>query len=380
MEFHVKNVISFKKDNYEASDPLYQELRVSLRKTVGSSGTDVYFPSDAKATVELYAYYMIGDSKIYFTLDDDGKLTRTSNTEVEAVSYEWLAGNDGNMILPFAKMTDGVYQYIDLSPLRIAAKDQQEFYLEVKLRDFVSIGISSVINNDLLPTREVPESQNQTKMQFTSVLSFKKSGLSYSTLRGFAEGKKGYYLDDKREAVLKLDYLDVDQLGINLNDEYSGEINTILTLDLSGSEGFNSNLSKFEALNEADTVKFDFSLKQKGSDSLTSVTYGKVEIGNYLDGVQITNGKSIDSFCLELKKADGKYPYYNEATGVFSIPVTFKVKTNDVLQYSNYRIYASADILKGSESQKVAISAEKAFITYTVAKININGIWQKAGS
>ena len=125
---------------------------------------------------------------------------------------------------------------------------------------------------------------------------------------------------------------------------------------------------------------FDFSLKQKGKDGLTSVEYGDVAIGDYLDGAQITNGRSIESFRLEVKKADGKYPYYNEATGVFSIPVTFKVKTNNVLQYSNYRIYASADILKDSTSQKVAISAEKAFITYTVAKININGIWQKAGS
>ena len=89
---------------------------------------------------------------------------------------------------------------------------------------------------------------------------------------------------------------------------------------------------------------------------------------------------SIESLHLELKKEDGSYPYYNEATGVFSIPVTFKVKTNNVLQYSNYRICASADILKGSTSQKVAISAEKAFITYTVAKININGIWQKPGN
>ena len=237
--------------------------------------------------------------------------------------------------------------------------------------------MSSVINNDLLPTRETPESHNQTKMQFTSVLSFKESGLSYSTLRKTEEGTKGYYLNEQREAILKLDYLDVDQLGINLSDEYSGEISAILTLDLSGTEGFNSNLSKFELLNKSDTVEFDFSLEQKGKDGLSSVTYGDVEIGDYISSARITGGNPINSFHIELSKEDGSYPYYNEATGVFSIPITFNVRTENFngLKYSNYRIHASADLLKDGKLQKIAINNEKAFITYTVAKININGIW-----
>ncbi len=377
MEFNLRNEISFKKDNYEESDPLYQELRVSLRKKVGSVQTDVYFPSDATATVELYAYYKDGENKVYFTLDDSGKLTRTTTTETAAVTYDWKAGTDGNMVLPFAKLTNGMYEYIDLSPLRNAAKNQEKFYIEVKLTQPVSIGMSSVINNDLLPTRETPESQNQTKMQFTSVLSFKESGLSYSTLRKTEEGNKGYYLNEQREAILKLDYLDVDQLGINLSDEYSGEISAILTLDLSGTEGFNSNLSKFELLNKSDTVEFDFSLEQKGKAGLSSVTYGDVEIGDYISSARITGGDPINSFHIKLCKKNGNYPYYNEATGIFSIPITFNVRTENFndLKYSNYRIHASANLLKGGKPQKIAINNEKAFITYTVAKININGIW-----
>ena len=377
MKFEMQNEITFEPDNYEKSDPLYQELRVSLQKTVDGAASDVYFPSDAKATVDLYAYYKEGDSKIYFTPDVNGKLTQQSTTEKPAASYDWIAGNDGNMVLPFAVLKDDSYQYIDLSPLRIAAENQKTFYLEAKLRDSVSIGISSVINNDLLPTREGAESQNQTKMQFTSVLSFKESGLSYSTLRGSTEGNKGYYLNEKREAVLKLDYLNVDQLGINLSDEYSGEINTIMTLDFSGAEGFNSNLSKFAALNNADAIVFDFSLKQKGKGNLSSEEYGDVPIENYMTAPGITGGKTIDSFRLRLQKVNGSYPYYNEATGVFSIPITFRVKTEDVAQYSNYRIYASADLLKDEQSQNMAINEEKAFITYTIAKININGIWTR---
>ena len=383
MSFKLQNKVTFVPDNYEKSDPLYQELRVSLRKTTDGVGTDVYFPSDTTATVDLYAYYMKDGQKVYFKVDENGKLIETSTTDPDhppvAVSYDWLAGNDGNMVLPFAvKKGDGTYQYVDLSPIRIASESQKTFYLEAKLKQPISIGINSIITNDMLPVRETPESQNQTNMYFTSVLSFKESGLSYSTLRKSVSGNKGYYLNEKREAVLKLDYLNVDQLGINLSDEHSGEINAILTLDFSGAEGFNTNLSKFAALNDADSVVFDFSLKQKGQSGLSSEEYGDVIIKDYLTDISFTGGHSNTNVRLEVKKnAEGGYPYYNNTSGVFSIPVTFKVNTTNVAQYANYRIYASADLMKGEQPQDSAINEEKAFITYTIAKININGIWSK---
>ncbi|MDY4834213.1 MAG: hypothetical protein SO181_03570 [Frisingicoccus sp.] len=383
MSFELQNTVTFEPANYEKSDPLYQELRVSLRKTTDGVGTDVYFPSDTTATVALYAYYIKDDQKVYFEVDENGKLKKTTTMDPDhppvAISYDWLAGNDGNMVLPFAvKKDDGTYQYVDLSPIRIASESQKSFYIEAKLQKPISIGINSIITNDMLPVRENEGSRNQTNMYFTSVLSFKESGLSYSTLRNSATGSKGYYLKDKREAVLKLDYLNVDQLGINLSDEHSGEINAMLTLDFSGAEGFNTNLSKFAALNDADSVVFDFSLKQKGQSELSSEDYGGMYIGDYLTGISITGGQSVNDFKLEVSKnAEGSYPYYNETSGVFSIPVTFKVNTINVAQYANYRIYASVDIMKDGQPKASAINAENAFITYTIAKININGIWSK---
>ena len=158
----------------------------------------------------------------------------------------------------------------------------------------------------------------------------------------------------------------------------------MLTLDFSGAEGFNTDLSKFTALNDSDSVVFQFSLKQKGQSGLSSEDYGEVLIGDHINSVSITNAQdsSIDGFILEIsKKSDGTYPYYNTTSGVFSIPLTFKVNTDNVAQYSNYRIYATADLKKEGLIQGSAINEEKAFITYTIAKININGIWSKpAGS
>lgn len=391
MEFEVKNTLTFNPANYEQSDPLYQELRVSLRKTTDNKGTDMYFPSDSKATVNLYAYYIKNDQKIYFEVDENGKLIEASNVDYDnppaAVSYDWIAGNDGIMVLPFAvKNTNDTYQYVDLSPLREASRNEQIFYIEAKFQKPITIGINSVIANDILPVRESTESLNQTSFYITSLLSFKESGLSYSTLKKSVAGNKGYYLNEKREAVLKLDYLNIDQLGINLSDEYSGEIDTMLTLDLSGSEGFNTDLNKFLALKDSDSIEFQFSLKQKGESGLNSEDYDTVPIGDYIPQVYLTVpiGDHIPqvyltngSFILTIDKTDGTYPYYNENSGVFNIPVTFEVNTTDVQLYSNYRIYVTAKLKKGEQDQTFAINEEKAFITYTIAKININGIWSR---
>lgn len=381
MHFDVQNEIEFDAAHYEDTDPLYQELRVSLQKTVDGNSTDVYFPSDAKATVDLYAYYLDGDSKVYFTVDSNGKLvpatSGSGNLPPVAVSYDWVAGNDGTMILPFAVPVDGKYQYIDLAPLRVAAKNKGKFYIEAKTReDGITIGISSILNNAILPIRETSESLNQTTMQFTSLLSFRENGLSGSTLRAHAPGSKGYYLNEKSEAILKLDYTNIDQLGINLSDEHSGEINTVLSLDLSGIEGFNSNLERFEALRNADTFVFTFTLKQKGNDGLTDVEYRDVAIGGFMTGAGITGGASLDSYTLVVhKREDGTFPYYNEATGIFSVPITFFVDTTQVARYANYRIFAHVDVRNGEETQSLAIKTDKAFITYTIAKINVNGVW-----
>ena len=305
-------------------------------------------------------------------MNTDGILERSTTGE-PAVSYDWKAGNDGNMILPFAvKNGNDQYTYIDLSPLREAAKDIGVFYLEAKSND-VTISTSSVITNELIPYRNDENSQDKTTMYFTSALSFKQNGLSYSTLRKSAYGKYGYYLAEKREAILKLDYLDADQLGINPSDNPSSDINALLTLDFSKAEGFNSELSKFEALNNADKVVFEFSLKQKGE----STAYGDVEIRSYHTGSGITGDEKDGSFQIVVEKQNGTYPYYNETSGVFSIPVTFKVNTS-VEEYANYRIYASAKLMTGEQSQKITVNTDKAFITYTYAKINVNGIWSSS--
>lgn len=388
MDLNMETEVKFTPGNYEPTDPLFQEFRVSLKKNVGAIATELYFPSDASATVDLYAYYKQGDTKIYFTLDKKGKLIPTPDEEQPAASYDWKAGKDGNMVLPFAVLKDGVYDYIDLSPIREAVrnntisegvdKGKAVFYLGVKARDGIKINTSSVTQNDLLPFRENDTSQDQTKLHFTSVLSFKEAGLSYSTLRGNIEGSKGYYLEEKREAILSLDYLNVDQLGINLLDNPTGEINTMLTLDFSKAEGFNSELSKFQTLNNANKVIFKFTLEKKRDEiDSTGKAYTAVDnIREYLDSINFTGGTEKDSFEIVLNKNDaGSYPYYNEAAGVFSIPLTFWVNM-DKTEYANYRIRAVAEVWKDNTKQFDVNNAEKAVITYTYAKINVDGVWK----
>ena len=378
MQFDVVNEVSFDANNYEKSDPLYQEFRVSLNKTIGQKQTEMFFPSDASALIDLYTYYKDGENKVYFKIGGNGVLVKADSEEPVA-SYEWTAGTDGNMVLPFATLNEGVYHYLDLSPVRQASNNK--FYIEVKARNGVTIGMSSVVGNELLPSRD-GESTNQTTLHFISHLSFKENGLSYSTLRGTAEGKIGYYFAEKRQAVLELDYLNVDQLGINVSDTYTGEIDTMVTLDFSESEGFSSNLSEFATLNEADKVVFTFSLNQKVSVSdKQSVQYNDVNIETYINRITITGQEKVLMPSLTLTKSDGTYPYYNETIGVFSIPITFKVNTElpDLL-YSNYRIYVTATAYKNENPVEMSVNTEKAFITYTLAKINTNGYWETPAS
>lgn len=58
----------------------------------------------------------------------------------------------------------------------------------------------------------------------------------------------------------------------------------------------------------------------------------------------------------------------------FNIPISFAVNT-DVREFANYRIYASVTLRKGDQDQKPDVDVSNAFITYTFAKINVNGYW-----
>ena len=376
----VTNTVIFTPANYNDYDPLYQEFVISLKKREKKVTTTVGIPSDAvavtntdsgtatKNAVKLYAYYGDEPNRHYYVWNN-GAWEDHSTERVPAVSYAWSASADSSeMVLPFAVKTETGYQYIDLATLRKASGGK--FFLEAETT--LEMSMASVMTNNTIPYDAANGGaiENYTQIDATSILSFTESGLSYSTLTGNVKGKKQYYLNTERKAILKLDYTNIDQLGINLREDQTATIDTVLTLDFSNMEGFVSDVTQFKTLSEADKVVFTISLQKKGDSG-----YEDVSIGNYLSGAKTTDGNSLSNYTITISKnGDGSYTYYNEQTGQFNIPISFSVKT-EVREFANYRIRASVTLLKEGQNQKLDVNETNAFITYTYAKINVSGYW-----
>lgn len=377
----VTNTVSFTPANYNDSDPLYQELVVSLKKTEKGATTTVGIPSDAVAVtntdsstttenaVKLYAYYKDVNGAYHYFVWNGTELVDSGPNPASAISYSWSASaNSAEMVLPFAAKTDTGYQYIDLAVLRKASGGK--FFLEAETT--LEMSMASVMTNNTIPydAANGDTIDNYTRIDATSILSFTESGLSYSALKGNVAGNKNYYLNTERKAILKLDYTNIDQLGINLLEDQTATIDTVLTLDFSNMEGFVSDVKQFKTLSEADKVVFTISLQKKGDSD-----YEDVSIGNYLLGAKTSDGNSLSNYTITIaKNGDGSYTYYNEQTGQFTIPISFAVKT-DVKEFANYRIRASVTLRKEEQNQYLDVDVTNAFVTYTYAKINVNGYW-----
>ena len=376
------NRVSFTKNNYNENDPLYQEFVIALKKTEDGATTSIGIPSDAFAVtntasstttenaVRLYAYSLDASGQKQYYVWNENSLAKSGTGKKPAVSYSWSASaNSAEMVLPFAAKTDNGYQYINLAALREASNG--EFFLEAETT--LEMSMASVLSNNTIPSNATENGTitNFTQMDATSYLSFTESGLSYSTLKGNAPGSTKYYLNTARKAILKLDCTTIDQLGINLLEDQAATIDTLLTLDFSKMEGFVNDVKQFETLSNADTVQFTLSLKKKGETE-----YEEVPFDTYMTGAEITDGsKQLPDYTITLpKEKEGTYAYYNEQTGQFSIPISFAVNTS-VRDFANYRIHATVTLYKGESPQYLDVDVTNACITYTYAKINVNGYW-----
>ncbi|MDO4478731.1 MAG: hypothetical protein Q4B73_06820 [Lachnospiraceae bacterium] len=380
MPISVTDTITFNRQNYTEQDPLYQNLIISLKKTENRVQTGVAVPSDAVAVdddgvrdnaVKLYAYIKDGSGNPRYYVWNGTKLVAAGSDRTPAVTYAWSGSEDSSeMLLPFAEKTADGYRYIDLSVLRNASVNT--FYLEAETN--LQLSVASILTNNTIPyDSAVSAIENFTQVDAKAVVSFTEGGLAHSTLKGSTADRdtvRKYYLNTARAAFLKLDYTNMDQLGINGLEKGEGVIDTLLTLDLSALEGFDTDVTKFRMLAEADTLVFNLSLRQRNNTD-----YVAVAIGDYMAGASISQAGAMSNYTITLTKAaDGSYPYYQAQAGQFVIPVTFTVDKT-VTQYANYRIYADATLYAGGVDQEMNVDGTDAFITYTYAKINTNGYW-----
>lgn len=211
-----------------------------------------------------------------------------------------------------------------------------------------------------------------TKMSYTAKLSTRKEGLNTSSLTQAKPGNVGYYRMDTGDTTITLSAPDKSQLGINVDDLRpiaNGTIGLGATYELGGL----SNAA--EAIANADSVVYTLTLKRRGTDG----TYESVtdDISNY---VTVTESKlaaaapSGSTITFTDSKENGKFRTQNGDT-TFNLPFTVKVNTQAEQRdqfYANYRLVMTASLVTGSTASATPQSPD--YVTYTLTRVNLNGI------
>lgn len=211
-----------------------------------------------------------------------------------------------------------------------------------------------------------------TKMSYTAKLSTRDSGLATSSLAMTKRGNVGYYRMDTGDTTITLSAPEKSQLGINVDDLRpiaNGTIGLGATYELGGL----SNAA--EAIANADSVVYTLELQRRGTDG----TYESVtdDISNY---VTVTESKlaavapSGSTITFTDSKENGKFKTQNGDT-TFSLPFTVKVNTQVEQReqfYANYRLVMRASLVKGDVASAKPQSPD--YVTYTLTRVNLNGI------
>ena len=211
-----------------------------------------------------------------------------------------------------------------------------------------------------------------TKMSYTAKLSTRDSGLATSSLAMTKRGNVGYYRMDTGDTTITLSAPEKSQLGINVDDLRpiaNGTIGLGATYELGGL----SNAA--EAIANADSVVYTLALQRRGTDG----TYESVtdDISNY---VTVTESKlaavapSGSTITFTDSKENGKFRTQNGDT-TFNLPFTVKVNTQAEQRdqfYANYRLVMTASLVTGSTASATPQSPD--YVTYTLTRVNLNGI------
>lgn len=223
-----------------------------------------------------------------------------------------------------------------------------------------------------------------TKMSYIAKLSTRKSGLATSSMTETTPGNVGYYRMDKGDAIITLSAPDKSQLGINVDDLRpiaDGTIGLGATYELGRLN------SAAEAIASAGSVVYTLKLQRRND---TNGSYVDVT-GNISDYVTVTESKlatvSVAGNAItftDSRGGDGKFKTQN-GDATFSLPFTVKVNTqveqrnqeqcNQI--YANYRLVMTASLVtNGAES---AAPQSPDYVTYTLTRVNLNGIDHKSG-
>lgn len=213
-----------------------------------------------------------------------------------------------------------------------------------------------------------------TKMSYTAKLSTRKEGLNTSSLTQTKPGNVGYYRMDTGDTTITLSAPDKSQLGINVDDLRpiaNGTIGLGATYELGGLN------NATETIKNADSVVYTLTLQRRSG---TNGSYENVT-GKISEYVTVTESKlaavnvagNAITFTDSTKEND-KFRTQNGDT-TFNLPFTVKVNTQverNGQSYANYRLVMTASLVTGGAMSAAPQSPD--YVTYTLTRVNLNGI------
>ena len=371
MQVKVQDTITFSNgQTYDANDKLFLKLTVNLQECTTSEGNtqseEKQFPVGTTGTVKFYV--KDADGK-HYTMENG--TWKSNDIQTVAASYDW-SSQGGNMELLLS--TDGKTA-LDLSGVRQMIKGNQsagDSQIIVTAEMEVDFGSAEVLNA-AVPGSEKAGTDTWAQLYYLGQISTQETSLSYSAMRETAEDNAKYYRSVKYQAVLSMDAMYIDQLGVNplqLVQDYQENIGgkNASRIDLTAALNL-ANLQNIESiLQNTNSITFTLSLQRKDDGYIANVS----DASNYIAFDKGTFDDTKNSWSWTILK----YQYYNNGAIVtndifdgtqFTFPIKAYVFT-DQKDYANYKITLTATF-STSDKSNVTVNADDAYVVYTYACI-----------
>ena len=385
LSMDVSDIVTFDSNQqYTSSDALYYQIDSSLvTYHDGAIAGSVGYPTGTQGS---YAFYVkVGEN--YYTWNGSG-WTPAGATKTPVVSgLAWKSTSGGDMSLVLA---DANGKSIDMSGLREIAKNHGNAFTITMKADLTmtepacQAGIVASQNNG---------ADRYTKPNYRAYLSTHDDTLSTSSNSAYTDGKAGYYRMDVGASTIALEASKKSQLGINIDDLKSadGTIALVGTYDLSKLSGAE------EMISSATSVAYTLSLQQRQANG----SYDPVndDISKYiteyiavLGDDKLAKGTLSDdrrSYVFTDNKTGSGFATRDGNSLVFKHAFRVKVNTNVETAgqtYANYRLVLTAHMSGGGVNDtpvnvsNLADYAHSDYVTYTLARINTEGIQHGSGT
>lgn len=378
LDMDVDDTVTFGEQEYTTTDALYYQLDSSLVNYQGSSAAGAHgYPTGTQGTYSFYV--MVGNN--YYTWDGS-KWTDAGTTETPAIAAKDWSATGGDMSLVLA---DASGKAIDLSDIReIAKKSGNAFTITMK----ANLTMTEPACQAGIVASQKSGADRYTKPNYRAYLSTHADTLSTSSNSDYSDGKAGYYRMDVGSSTIALEASKKSQLGINIDDLKSadGEIALVGTYDFSKVTGADAMISN------ATEVTYTLTLQQRQDDG----SYGDVKgIANYLSvlGSDHLGAGEVspdgNSYVFTDSKPSGTFATRDGNSLAFKH--AFRVKVNTDVEkagqtYANYRLVLTARMTgNGVDDKPANVSnlsgyANSDYVTYTLARINTEGIQHGSGT